>query len=311
MNEKGRELSNKSFNSKENIMYGYILEVTQLITDLINIIFDYIPEQNIQGKMYFRTNWNESECGKFGLPYAITCYNNQIYILDDEFGNVAVTTMEGKFIKTIKIDDQKYSCEMSRGCIIYQSKIYVTYPYNKTINIFSIEDGKLIKTILCENRCYGINLYGSHIYISNIDTQYISIYTKEGKLVNKISFVDVVPEYRTEFRGLGLSLDGHEIYIVEYTFGDVLCLSTKGEYRYSFNAKSKGVTLSYPRAITSTKDSIYIGDCYGIHQFDKNDNFSLVKQFGNDIFRDVSGIIFVDNKCYAIDTFLRELFIFE
>ncbi|VDI69028.1 Hypothetical predicted protein [Mytilus galloprovincialis] len=74
------------------------------------------------------------------------------FIIVEELGKVNLLTPDGKLLKKLPIPGQAFSVTQ-----INQNTIAVTYPYEKAIKIFNMENETVTKVITLDKHCWGLS----------------------------------------------------------------------------------------------------------------------------------------------------------
>lgn len=297
------------------LIFKYLLDKTVLIADIIDITIEYIKNEPINNGNITRVIENIGDFN-MGNPFGIAYDGIYIYINISRENKILVTDTEEKLITSwggFGIENGQF--HYIRNSVIYDCYIYVADLLNRRIQIFSIPDGRFIRSIKHTNPCWGISVYKSLIYVCSIDEDEISVYTKKGELMKTIR----IPwktvgdsNWRASIGPCNLIVIEDEIYIAGYYCGMIICLSIKGEYKFCLNGEDTGGRkFGRPQAIYLSDDSLYVGDKHGIQQFNRNKNFSFVKKFGGDKDYESSSITFVGDTCYSTDWDHGQVYIFK
>lgn len=273
------------------------LKNTPLIMDIIKIITTYDCDEP-EIKEHFDTIGTRGTGKlKFTTPRGIVTDGKYIYVNDSGNCRVQVMTTNGKFVTCwgkAGYGDGEF-CWLGFSAI-YRSNIYVADRDNRRIQVFSIPEGKFVRKFSCNYICWGICVSGSYIYVS-FENEYIGVYTLEGILVKEF-VCDKIYVYGAK----NLCVVNDEIYMINFALTSIFCFSISGEFKFSIDPVSKGGRrLLSPYSIIITDKSLYVGDKIGIQQFDRNNNFLLVKKINGKEDYNIGGMTFIDNMCFTTD----------
>lgn len=293
-----------------------ILKETLLIKDLINIIIDYIDDgPKVKGELYKKVNKI-----KFRDFEGIATDGMNIYICHSSKSQIQIIDTNVNFITFMDIFDEKNKPFHQLLTIeIYNSELYVVgcddTQSSSTVMIFNIFNRTLTRKFKCDNYYYCIKIHGSLIYMNFYNL--IDIYTTEGEFVRKITTESLLPHIKINFLS-SIFVKDNEIYLVDIggftgegaktTNGCIVCLSMEGNYKFHLDKK---IRLLNPGVIYLTNRSLYVFDKKGINQYDRTNNFELIKYWGKQSCRAARGIVFVDNKCYVVNGRKPNLYIYK
>lgn len=282
-------------------IYKCFIKQTPLINELIEIIIKYIGiEHNIKGSVEKYIGHLGSGRLQFNYPRDIVTDGVYLYICDYLNNRIQVIDPNGNLINQWgKIGINNGQFNGPSNAVIYKSQIYITDELNFRIQVFSVPDGHFIHKIDCQNRCYGICIYNSHIYVSLDDICCIAVYTLTGNLIKKIDCRNTLPNI-SKVSLSSLIIANDRIYVSSYLHHRIICLTIEGKYINHFNGKDSGGTeFYYPSCILSIDGLIYICSHFRIQEFDKNGKF--IKIISNNISLNIGGMVFLHNKCYLTD----------
>lgn len=223
-----------------------------------------------------------------------------VYICDAWNDRIQIINSDGIFIRCLKSNGKNKEGKITvpQRIAINDSLIYVTNFYERVIMVFDIKNCNFIKKIKCHDIVNTISVYKSLIYISFCSDLLIHVHNLEGELVREINCRNVFP-IKILYTPTSLCITNDEIYIAELIYGEIVCLSIEGSYKFSITRKNNGGRmLESPCYVVLTERSIYVSDRKGIHQFDRTNN-RIVTRWKDDNLINVGEFTFLDDKCFV------------
>lgn len=285
--------------SREKNMIKCLLKKTPLIDVLVLIIISYIDEEpNIKGKL--ERVIGKCNIGTINFKFAtgLGTHGDYVYVCDKYNGVVRIIDKNGDYIGLCGSEnDFRYPSHIA----ISESRIYIAD--GQKIQVFNIVKHKYIKEIKLIGTCSALSVYKSRIYVLYLGKKCIYVYDIEGTFITCMlneQYIQNDLDDMCNFEPPNLCVRDDEIYFtIKGPRGDcVICLSISGLYNFCINGKNNGGEyFDELRNIALTKNSIYIADRNGIHQFDRI-NRQYVKTWGTSICCDINSMTFVDDKCF-------------
>ncbi|CAC5403574.1 unnamed protein product [Mytilus coruscus] len=88
------------------------------------------------------------------------CLMDGRVIVVEKLGQVILLTSDGKLLKQLSISGKAFSVSK-----INKETIAVTYPYEKVIKIFNMENAKVTKVITLDKLCWGLSLSNNSLAV--------------------------------------------------------------------------------------------------------------------------------------------------
>lgn len=298
-------------------IYSELLKNTPLVKDVIWIIINYYDGDNelfIEGKLDKIIGQGGHRQLEFDNPEGIITDGIYIYICDTKNNRIQVIDKENKFVVCWVLRNSGRNFLKPRNFAIHDLHIYIIYPIDPKVQVFSIPDCKFIKNIpteeICNQEiCKEICIYNSHIYLSFY--KWISVYTLNGTSIKTINREYIPQLAQCAFSNL-FAID-EDIYIVN--FDNIACLSIEGKYKFCIYGKDYGVEdFNGIRCISLTQELLYVSDNNGVQQFSRF-NKKLIKKWhmDDDIQHKkiVTSMAFVNKKCYTTIDKCNSIHIFK
>lgn len=289
--------------NKNTKLDEYFFNITSLTKDLIKIIIDYDGyEPEIKGELYKTVGYhdnsdnnNNNKESQFGYPCQITTDGVYVYVSDGEKHKIHVLNYDGEIVRgwgDYGEDDGQF--DGPYGIDIFKSHIYIADFGNSRIQIFNLPYGDFIKKFNCNEKCWLVRTYNSHIYVTFHIGNKIDVYTLDGIYINTIDQQFLQTCKTPHIRDLYFSDD--KIYVA--VNNSIHCLEINGRYNHRLISYISDYAIS---SIFLTKDSIYIGNYHKIQQLNKQGKF--IREFWNNFTpcRDTIAITLLDNKFFAVD----------
>lgn len=303
--------------TKNAIINDWLLELTSLIKDINNIIIGYYDgEPQIKGEENYTIKYGVTS--KQFRPYDMETDGELLYICNKIDNTIYEVSLDGKIVRCWGKKRNTNILKDASYLAIYDSELYVVDNSDLQIKIFCMKDKRYKREIGVDvkhsNEINGICVHDSRIYVGISkkamsffrSPRYINIYTIKGKLIRRIDIAKIIKGHYP-FILIDLCVVDDEIYMVG-GFKSVICLSLEGKLNYVLNGTNNNGFV-HVSTVKATDESIYIGDNCGIHQFDRKGNF--IREFGKEIGGYFARIMFINNKCYALNTDINSIFVFK
>ncbi|CAG2184725.1 unnamed protein product [Mytilus edulis] len=109
------------------------------------------------------------------------CLMDGRLIVVEMYGKVNLLTSDGKLQKQLPIPGEAWSVTQ-----INQNTIAITYPEEKAIKIFNMENETVTKVITLDKECRGLSFYNNSLAVGLIDDDEIRIIDLEGNTLKSI-----------------------------------------------------------------------------------------------------------------------------
>ncbi|CAG2237628.1 unnamed protein product [Mytilus edulis] len=172
------------------------------------------------------------------------CLMDGRVIVVEEWGKVNLLTSDGKLQKQLPIPGEALSVTQ-----INQNTIAITYPYEKAIKIFNMENETVTKVITLDKQCYGLSFSNNSLAVGLNDDE-IRIIDLEGNTQKSI-------QVKCESYLENLVYCNDRVIYSDWVGKAVYCVDESGKQIWQYTQD-----LSQPYGLcTDTYGNIIVADC--------------------------------------------------
>ncbi|XP_076089607.1 uncharacterized protein LOC143059895 isoform X2 [Mytilus galloprovincialis] len=175
----------------------------------------------------------------------ITCLMDGRVIVVEEAGEVNLLTSDGKLQKQLPIPGKAWSVTQ-----INQNTIAITYPWEKAIKIFNMENETVTKVITLDKECWGLSFYNNSLAVG-LSNEEIRIIDLKGNTLKSI-------QVKSTSNLWNLVYCNDRVIYRDYNGNAVYCYDESGKQIWQYTQDLKG-----PRGLCiDTYGNIIVADYY-------------------------------------------------